>query len=146
MITYGPDITSQYRRAAGYVDRILRGAKPADLPVQAPTRYDLVVNLKTAKALGLDVPRQRALARRRGDRITVSVDASAHGRFWHFSAVPPAPINVRSWGETNSTRTRRNGRNLEPSAAWAESKFAAMPIQPSFNHVVGCIFLPERTP
>ena len=56
LITYGPDITSQYRRAAGYVDRILRGAKPADLPVQAPTRYDLVVNLKTAKALGLDVP------------------------------------------------------------------------------------------
>jgi ABC-type uncharacterized transport system substrate-binding protein len=56
LISYGPDPIDPYRRAAGYVDRILKGEKPADLPVQAPTKYDLVLNLKTAKALGLDVP------------------------------------------------------------------------------------------
>ncbi len=56
LICYGPDLIDQYRLAAGYVDRILKGEKPADLPVQAPTKYDLVINLKTAKALGLDVP------------------------------------------------------------------------------------------
>jgi putative ABC transport system substrate-binding protein len=56
LISYGPESIDQFRRAAGYVDRILRGEKPADLPVQAPTKYELVINLKTAKALGLDVP------------------------------------------------------------------------------------------
>jgi putative ABC transport system substrate-binding protein len=56
LISYGPDPIDPFRRAAGYVDRILRGEKPAELPVQASTKYELVINFKTAKALGLEIP------------------------------------------------------------------------------------------
>ena len=56
MISYGPDLIDNYRCAAGYIDRILKGAKPAEMPVQAATKYEMVINLKTAKALGLTIP------------------------------------------------------------------------------------------
>ena len=60
LLSYGIDLASQYRQAGAYADRILRGAKPAELPVQLPTKFELVIKLKTAKALGIDVPRDAA--------------------------------------------------------------------------------------
>ena len=66
LISYGPHMIDQYQRAASYVDRILKGEKPADLPVQAPTKYELAINLKTAKALGLTIRESFLL---RADRV-----------------------------------------------------------------------------
>ena len=67
--SYGPDFTDLFRRAADLADKILPGTKPADIPVEQPTKFNLVINLKTAKALGLTIPHTLIATRRRGDRI-----------------------------------------------------------------------------
>jgi ABC-type uncharacterized transport system substrate-binding protein len=75
---YGPNVVDQYRHAAGYVDRMLKGEKPADLPVQASTEYELVINLKTAKSLGFDVHLGQCLLR----QLQYAMSVRAHSGFW----------------------------------------------------------------
>jgi ABC-type uncharacterized transport system substrate-binding protein len=101
LLSYGFDRLDNFRRAATYADRILKGANPGELPVQAPVKFELVVNLKTAKALGLDVPSVASAARRRGDRMT------AVGTFLPCRRRRPMS---EVGGRTDSTRTCRHGR------------------------------------
>ena len=72
LLSYGPNFPDLFRRAADFVDKVLRGAKPADLPVEQPTKFDLVVNLTTARALGLKIPEFIPVARRRSNRVSLS--------------------------------------------------------------------------
>ena len=89
LISYGFDTVNQFQSGAEYVDRILRGAKPADLPVQYPTKFQLVVNLKTAKTLGLAIPESIPAACRRGNRMS-----GADVRYWHKADIPSCSAHV----------------------------------------------------
>ena len=97
LIVYGSAFAEEFRQAAGYIDRILKGEKPADLPVQAPTKYELIINLKTAKALGYTVPPSLPRSRRRGDRITtVLLPHLLRSAKWPMTALA-SPLNLGSF-------------------------------------------------
>jgi ABC-type uncharacterized transport system substrate-binding protein len=110
LLSYGTDLVHDFRRAATYADRILKGAKPSELPVQGPVKFELVINLKTAKALGLEVSANSPRPRRRGDRIAVlfaAVQMSLPGT--KLPCRRRRPMS-EAGGRTDSTRTCRHGR------------------------------------
>ena len=99
LIAYGTDLIDQHRQAASYIDRILKGEKPADLPVQAPNKYELAINLKTAKTLGLSVsPRCSPAPTKSSNNRNV--------RYWHKADIPSCTAHVRFWGKSGHRLVR----------------------------------------
>jgi putative tryptophan/tyrosine transport system substrate-binding protein len=121
LVSYGPDRVHQFQLAAGYVDRILKGEKPGDLPVQAPTKYELVINLKTAKALGLTGTSNAARPRRRGNRIRLLFCCGANVGCWHIADIRNGYFDVRlRWQSRHPRATDTAHGNLSrcrPGAA-----------------------------
>ena len=147
LVSYAPDLLELIRQAVSYGDRILRGEKPSELPVQAATKFELVINLTTARALGLDVPLLLQAARRRGDRMMkrrefitliggaaapgrVTARAQQTGRVWRVAvigAVPPLPEMLSAFREALQQRGWAEGKNLSIDVRWPKGSFAQEP-------------------
>jgi hypothetical protein len=97
LMSYAPNLVDQFRRAASYIDRILKGEKPAELPVQAPAKYELVVNLKTARGARARNSALSARPRRRSHRIDLKSSNGSHVRYWPKADIPEALVLAPFW-------------------------------------------------